>query len=195
MWSPRSCDAAPLQGVQTGDIIPLLLLSPSPVALSDSSWQQGPRAESLKHNARSHGVPEPRATPAAALIPHCGLPAAPSQCGSTCTTGGLIVCICVRVFLHLHVGGRVCLCVCAKDQRQRDQGSSGCLLLIMLVFFSPFSNNEWGFLLIIHRKCAVGFHRHWDMPFVHPHIFLVLTLSRQTRYVSVGIQQLSMDRV
>lgn len=63
----------------------------------------------------------------------------------------------VRVSLYLHAAG----CVCVKDQRRRDQGSSGCLLLIMagFFFFSPFSNNYCEFVLIIDRKCALVSHR------------------------------------
>lgn len=131
MRSPHCCDATPLPGVQTGDIISLLLLSPTPVALSDSSSPQSPRAESLKHNARSHGVPEPRAAPAAALNPLL------SAASSTITVwvymhSWRLHCVYVhaRVSLYLHAG----VCVCAKDQRRRDQGSSGCLLLIMAGF-------------------------------------------------------------
>lgn len=80
--------------------------------------------------------------------------------GCTCKTGALNVCMCTCVFMPAFVlcvciWGRVCVYVWANNQRQHDQGSSGCLLLIMLfVFFSPFLSNEWGFLLIIHRMCV-----------------------------------------
>lgn len=120
----------------------LLSLSPSPVALSDSSWRQGPQAVSLKHSARSHRVPEPRATPAAAApIPLCRVPA-PSQSAHTCTTANLNVWLCTNVCVYACICPM--LCVCVLEQRIRDSATKavGVFTFNYVVFFTPFSE-QW----------------------------------------------------
>lgn len=143
MRSPHCCDAAPLPGVLTGDIISLLLLSPTPVALSDSSWQRSPRTESLKHNARSHGVPEPGAAPAAALNP-------PAECcqqrhHSVGLHAQLEAPLCVRACTGVPVFARrrLCLCLCKGSETARPRQFRVFTFNYgrFFFFFSPFSNN------------------------------------------------------
>lgn len=70
----------------------------------------GPPAEGGREalNTRRPSIPEPRATPAAALIPRHGTPNA---------AGGLIF-VCVRGCISMQ---EVCLCVCATAERQPRQ--------------------------------------------------------------------------
>lgn len=82
----------------------------------------------------------------------------------------------VRVSLYLHAGGRVC--VCAKDQRWRDQGSSGCLLLIMAGFFYLFLSLFQQLLRVCvnyRQEVCFGLSQALRDAFLQPHISLILT--------------------
>lgn len=145
-------DTVPLSRVQTGDIISLLLLSPSPVALTGSSWRRAPRAVSLKHSARSHRAPEPRGyASCCADTPLRGASAALARLRC--------VCVCAR---PLSAQRRSSLCVYLKKGSGTGRPRLFRLFTFNYVVFfypppPPFLNNERRIFINHTQEMCCGF--------------------------------------